>query len=77
MSEAAKQLLEQAMSLSPEERVRVARQLLSSVDELEEDEWERAWLAELDQRLARTLASDEPALSWEQLQQRLRSLAPG
>jgi putative addiction module component (TIGR02574 family) len=65
------------MSLSPEERVRVARQLLGSVVDLEEDEWERAWLVELDQRLARTRASDEPALSWEQLQQSLRSLAPG
>jgi putative addiction module component (TIGR02574 family) len=76
MTEAANHLLEQAMSLSPEERVRVARQLLGSVD-LEEDEWDRAWLVELDQRLARTRASDEPTLSWEQLQQRLRSLAPG
>jgi putative addiction module component (TIGR02574 family) len=76
MTEAAKHLLEQAMSLSPGERVRVARQLLGSVD-LEEDEWDRAWLVELDQRLAPTRASDEPTLSWEQLQQRLRSLAPG
>lgn len=76
MSEAAEHLLEQAMGLPPEERLRVARQLLSSVAELDEAEWERAWLAELDQRLTRTRASDEPASSWEELQQRIRSMAP-
>ena len=76
MTEAAEHLLEQAMSLSPEERLRVARELLSSVVDLEEAEWERAWLAELDERLARTRASEEPALSWQQVQERLRSLAP-
>jgi putative addiction module component (TIGR02574 family) len=77
MTEAAENLLQQAMTLSPADRLRVARQLLNSVVELEEgeEEWERSWLVELDRRLARMQSSDEPTLSWDQLQQRLRSLA--
>lgn len=76
MVEAAKRLFEEAMNLSAKERLTLAEQLVTSVVEAEPATWERAWLEELDLRLARARQSPEPAMSWDDVQQRLRSLAP-
>lgn len=76
MSEAAKRLLEEAMNLPPKDRLTLAEQLVTSVVQAEPSAWEQAWLEELDLRLARARQSPEPAMTWDDVQQRLRSLAP-
>jgi putative addiction module component (TIGR02574 family) len=54
MSDAAQQLLEEALRLSIEERSKLIEKLIQSVDEeeasLSPEEWERVWTAELMRR---------------------------
>jgi len=76
MSDAARKLLEQAMELSPEERLRIAEELVDSVREPLDPEWEQAWRAELDLRLAELRAGTTRPLSWDEMRERLRA-TPG
>ncbi len=57
MTDAAKKLLAEAMKLSPEERERLAKQLLSSTDAANDD-WanEQNWSPEARERLEAALA---------------------
>ena len=54
MSSQTQALLEQALRLSQEERAKLAREILGSLDdepELTEDEWWAAWAPEIRRRL--------------------------
>ena len=49
------EVFEAALALPADERLKLAAELLASVEPQDSDEWEAAWSAELAQRLA-----DEP-----------------
>ena len=51
MSDQSQQVLEQALSLSPEERLKVAELLLSSLDSAAEQRIDSLWAAEAEDRL--------------------------
>lgn len=51
MSERGKQILEEALTLPPEERLRVADLLLSSVDSADQQKIDSLWAAEAEDRL--------------------------
>ena len=75
MGEAAARLLEQALMLPADERIRLAGEIAKSVDEPSDPEWERAWRTELDSRLAQMMSGDEEEVSLETVRQRLRAIA--
>lgn len=52
MSSTLDQLAIEAMKLSPRERVRLAQQLVSTLDDERETDTEELWFAEADRRLA-------------------------
>ena len=51
MSDQSQQVLEQALSLSPEERLKVAELLLSSLDSAAEQRIDSLWASEAEDRL--------------------------
>jgi putative addiction module component (TIGR02574 family) len=71
MTSAAAKVLEQALALTPEERIEVARELEASVDpQAESPEWVAAWKVELERR------QGTPTESWEDVRARLRTRWP-
>ncbi len=80
MTEATRDLLKRALELPAEERARLARELLHSLDAAEAEEAPEkvaeAWREELARRHARARAG-EPATDWRVALERIRSgLAP-
>lgn len=63
MTREASRLLQGALQLSPEDRARVAAELLASLDEREEDV-RAAWAAEIKRRLAEADAEPENNEDW-------------
>ncbi len=51
MTTSAKELIKQALALSPEERVELADTLLASVDDFASPEIEAAWREEIERRM--------------------------
>lgn len=74
MGNVAERLLEQALTLPTEERLRLAEELVKSVDE-PDHEWERSWRAELDHRLIQMESGDEEEVSLDVVRQRLHAMA--
>src|SRR5262245_23947449 len=71
MTSAAAKVLEQALRLTPEERIELARELEASVDpQAESPEWVAAWKAELERR------RDEPTAPASQVHERLLARFP-
>ena len=64
------------MDLPTEDRPTLAEQPVTSVVMTSPSTWEHAWLDELDLRLVHARQSHAPAMSWDEAQQRLSSLAP-
>lgn len=73
MGDAAKRVLRDALALPSSERQALVEQLVDSLDEADPD-WDRAWRAELDARLAAMHAGDEEELSLEEFRSRLGAL---
>ena len=65
MTGRAHKVLEEALSLSEDERLDLAEQLLSSLPA------DRDWLAELERRARRALADPSGGESWEVVERRL------
>ena len=65
MTDRARKLLEDAMTLSEDERLDLAEQLLSSLPEDQE------WLAELERRARRALADPRGGEAWDVVKRRL------
>jgi putative addiction module component (TIGR02574 family) len=70
---APKNLLDAALALPPEERLELASQLLASVENAPGEEWNQAWLAECDARMAAAESGAEPAAPWNEALDRLRA----
>ena len=73
VGDAAQRVLRDALALPVSERHALTEQLVDSLDEVDPD-WERAWRAELDARLADMQAGAEEELSLEELRERLGAL---
>lgn len=71
MSHAAEKLLREAMTLSEDQRLEVASQLIASVDGPPDSDWETAWLAELDRRSEAAVGRGEPADEWSEVRARI------
>lgn len=63
MTKAAHDLLQEALRLSPEERAKVAAELLASLDDADEDV-HTAWAAEIARRIADAEADPENEENW-------------
>lgn len=68
MSQTARDLTVGSLSLSEEERLALATELIDSVEGPADPEWERAWLNELALRRA---AGAEHAKPWSELRERV------
>ena len=77
MSPAASKLLDQALSLSEEERLTLATDLLASLDGPAESGWDEAWAEELERRATAAAQRGTPAPEWHEVRSRiLNRLAP-
>lgn len=63
MTKDAARLLEDALRLRPEDRARLAEELLASLDDAEQDV-ERAWAIEIERRAAEARASSADEEDW-------------
>ena len=70
----AQDLLETAMQLNERERLELAKQLISSVDDpVDHKAWDSAWAEELSSRLDAMKTGEVEPLEWSQI--RARALA--
>ena len=67
------ELLRRALALPPDKRLALATELLNSVEERQDERWERAWLAELDRRSAAIDRGEDKLEDWETVKTRLRA----
>jgi putative addiction module component (TIGR02574 family) len=73
MSPAANKLLDQAMSLSEDERLALATDLIASVDGPAESGWDDTWAEELERRATAAAQRGTPAPEWREVRARILS----
>ena len=73
MSEQAEKLLSEALKLPTSERVRVAAELLASVDGEPEPDAQAAWAAEIERRVRRVEAEGSKGDDWQDVHARIAS----
>jgi putative addiction module component (TIGR02574 family) len=73
MARLARELESQALKLSRKERARLAQRLISSLDEEDDAEVERLWLAEAERRLAELRSGKAIAIPADKVLKRVRS----
>lgn len=76
MTNAARNLLHEAMKLDAAERAELAAELLASLDGEPEEGVEAAWAAEIERRLARIDAGEEQLIPWEEVQAQVDAIIP-
>jgi len=64
----------EALKLPPEDRARLVRDLLDSLDELSAEEFDRLWLEEASQRAAQIDAGEVELISAEEVDRKARAL---
>jgi putative addiction module component (TIGR02574 family) len=67
----ARKIIEDALTLPPEDRARVAAALIESLDADEDPDAERAWATEIERRVERVLAGESQGAPWEEVRERL------
>ena len=70
-------VLEEALALTPEQRLDLAAELLASVDDEPPETWEAAWRAEFDDRIAEVEAGAVRPVPWDEARARLRARLGG
>ena len=71
----ARQLLEQALRLSDEERAALAGELIQSLDAEVDADAEAAWSAEIRRRLERVDAGGAKTIPWAEARRRIHAAA--
>lgn len=66
-------LREEALLLPVEERARLARDLIDSLDGPSDDGAQRAWLVEIERRLQEVQAGAVKLLDWEEVRDRIEA----
>lgn len=64
MSETARQILEEALRLPPEERATVIAELIASMDGEPDADAEQAWAIEIENRARRALRGESEGRDW-------------
>ena len=72
MDDAAK-VIEEALALSPQDRARVAHELIASLDQEEDVDAEDAWVSEVQARLAAIDRGEVEPVDWETVRARVRA----
>jgi putative addiction module component (TIGR02574 family) len=72
MSGKAQKVLEEALTLPPEERADVAATLLESLDEQEDEGVEEAWAQEIERRIREVESGAVKTIPWSEARRRLR-----
>jgi putative addiction module component (TIGR02574 family) len=75
MTQATQRLLEQAMALPADEKIRFAEELLASLDPADQKEIDAAWAEEIDRRIADYDAGRAQAIPADEVFRRLRERA--
>jgi len=73
MSTRADTVLGAALSLPPDERAWLAKELIASLDEGEDADVEAAWAAEIERRIADVESGEATTSSWEEARTRIKS----
>lgn len=73
MATPASKVLEQALELTPAERLELARELLTSVEPEQSPEWATAWKAELANRWTAYENGSDPGVSFDEEIDRVRA----
>ena len=73
MSRGAHELLDEALSLSEEERLTLATDLIASIDGPAEAGWDEAWAEELERRATAAARRGTPAPEWREVRARILS----
>lgn len=71
MSEAARKLLQDVLSLPEGERLELASAILASVDGPPDADWDAVWLAELDRRTEAAKTRGETGSDWSEARARI------
>jgi putative addiction module component (TIGR02574 family) len=77
MAVPASKVLEDALALTPEQRLDLAAELLASVDGEPPATWEAAWRAELDERMREVEMGTVRPVPWAEARARLRARLVG
>lgn len=77
MATPASKVFEEALALTPEQRLELAAELLASVDGEPPEVWEAAWRAELDERMAQVESGAVRPVPWVEARTRLRARLAG
>jgi putative addiction module component (TIGR02574 family) len=72
MTQATQRLLEQALALPAEEKIKLAEELLASLDPADQKEIDAAWAEEAERRLADYRAGRAKAIDAEEVFRELR-----
>jgi putative addiction module component (TIGR02574 family) len=73
MTRASRKLLDDALALPEKERLELASELIASVDGPPDADWEAAWTAEIDRRIAAADRNGAPANDWTDVRARILS----
>ena len=73
MSKSAQQLLHDVLGLPEQDRVRIATEVLASLDGPPDAGWDKAWMAELERRERAAAARGERAPEWTEVRARVLS----
>ena len=71
MSKSAQQLLHDVLGLPEQDRVRIATEVLASLDGPPDADWDQAWIAELERRQRAATARGERAPEWTAVRSRI------
>lgn len=71
MPDAVHVLLQGALDLSEDQRLRLASEIIGSVDGPADPDWESQWLAELDRRVERARAEGDRGAPWPEARARI------
>lgn len=72
MTSTARKILDEALALPAEEREVLVEALVTSLQQAMPEDVERAWLEEVEQRLARLKRGETHAIAWSEARHRLR-----
>ncbi len=71
MARSARELFEEAMRLTPEERAALTGLLIESLEPESEEGVEQAWMAEVERRMAELDSGTVQTIPWDELRARL------
>lgn len=69
----AKEILDHALNLSPQERAQLARDIISSLDGGPDRDAEKAWAQEIKRRVEEVRDGTVTLVDWDVVRQRLRT----